>query len=298
MKKHYFISILLTFSITAFTQTCEIDNWDKYLGISYLPIGFEPDHDLLKISYENLKDCEQYLSTDQHLAKLNSMLGFYSHYLHMSKVSTISYIKKSYKLDKNWFCRTYCEETAPAEKDDHFEIYFVANYKSDISDILKECGCEPEVRINTEEFILLPEYAESLSALEINDQKYRKLGGFLNRKEQNRLDSINRIELDSLFEVYGFPSIANVGEKANTKAWLILQHSSDCDWNEKWVLRNFEAYKNGINSRFYNTMERFYHKKSGFCIKENSDQSKEFLKILKTNFPDIIELLILNEILP
>jgi len=289
---------LFIISLSAYAQNCEIENWDKYLGISYLPLDFEPDPNLLKISFDNLKNCEQYLFSNTHLAKLNSMLGFYSHYLKDSKVTTIKYIRTSYNLDKNWFCDTYCKETSPAEKDDHFEDYFVANYKAEINDLLRDCECEPKVEIKTEEFILLTEYAKSLNELEINDQKYRKLGGFINSEKQSHLDSINRIKLDSLFNIYGFRSVSNFGMKANTQAWLILQHSSDCSWNRKWVLRNFEAHKDGINDRFFNTMKRFYDKKSGFCLKENPNQSKEFLKMLRNNFPNIISSLCLNEVIP
>ena len=82
-------------------------------------------------------------------------------------------------------------------------------------------------------------YRERLVSIGNKDQQRTKIDWVT----QNNLDSVNRAELDLLFDTYGFPSLNVVGEDAFTSAIMVLHHSSDCEWNEKWLLRFFNNYQ-------------------------------------------------------
>ena len=56
---------------------------------------------------------------------------------------------------------------------------------------------------------------------------------------QDSLDLANRIKLDSLFELYHFPPVNQVSKKNQEVAWIILHHSTDSEWNKKWLVRAF-----------------------------------------------------------
>lgn len=126
------------------------------------------------------------------------------------------------------------------------------------------------------------EYATILKDMEKTDQQYRKdyqVDKPYNNEGQEKLDAQNRIVMDSLYQEYGFPGINKVGESANRIAWLILQHSTDCEWNKKWVQLFIDEYiENGtIGSPLAFTITRLFDPESGFCDKE---LSREFLSHL------------------
>lgn len=98
---------------------------------------------------------------------------------------------------------------------------------------------------------------------------------------QNNLDSINRVELDELYNKFGFPSLNTIGEDAFTSAIMILHHSSDCEWNEKWLLRfinnyhDLSKYKNLFNFMILRT----YGNELGICNLSQNAKNK-----LNTNY--------------
>jgi len=129
-------------------------------------------------------------------------------------------------------------------------------------------------------------YYQTLKAMKVNDQLYRdtlqKDGNNQTIwKKQRPLDLENRIKLDSLFETYGFPNKEQVGHEGMFTTWLIIQHSIDCDWNEKWIDRYMEYYVNGQvkgEGLYPNTISRFFHPKNGYCQVEDRIRFIKYLK--------------------
>jgi len=100
-------------------------------------------------------------------------------------------------------------------------------------------------------------------------------------KKQRANDLSNRILLDSLYVIYGFPTIKKVGEKGFKNAWMILQHSTDCSWNEKWIqiyIDHFIEKEIGSVYLMPNTINRFYHPENGYCPEKERWNFISFLK--------------------
>ena len=127
-------------------------------------------------------------------------------------------------------------------------------------------------------------YSIALKKISIRDFKYQSIGN-VDWEKQNYLDSLNRISLDSLFEIYGFPSEKVLEYSGNSRfAWFVLQHSSDCKWNEKWIERFLDAETNGVSFSsvpIFATFNRFYHPESGSCKDKDGEA---FIKRLNQKY--------------
>jgi len=126
-------------------------------------------------------------------------------------------------------------------------------------------------------------YVKALKKIAKADKKERKKKK-IDWNIQNRLDSLNRIELDRLYERYGFPSRARVGARGFVRAFLVLHHSTDCEWNERWIARFLEHYSaNNLNGIFSFCLYRNYNQETGFC----KDQAG-YLEGLKMKHPEVL----------
>lgn len=93
-------------------------------------------------------------------------------------------------------------------------------------------------------------YADRLRKIEKNDQKERGNPN-IDWNVQDRLDEMNRNRLDDLYEKYGFPSIELVGTELASSAFMVLHHSTDCEWNKKWLPRFVEYNQVMDMAKFY-----------------------------------------------
>ena len=138
-----------------------------------------------------------------------------------------------------------------------------------------------------------PVYRIALVAMEKKDQEHRRvLSDKPDNEElwkiQRKNDLENRQKLDSLFALYGFPTKEKVGKDGASATWLIIQHSTDCDWNKVWIERYIDIYANGIvsSTEFYpNTIDRFFHPKNGYCPVEDR---KAFIQHLQQTYSEEI----------
>lgn len=292
--KLIFLSIIC--NSTLWSQDCSIiDDWNKFSGIAYVSINPQINNEFFNKQYSKFLQCADEMSNKTNLAKCYNMIGYYSHYTNQPRENTISYILKSFVADSVWFRKIYCEETRPAEKDLYFEKYYVENYNQDLNLIIT---CDSLSQDNSEansekenDSLWIPFY-EEIELLVESDQRFRKGAKITNKQAQDSLDQINRVKLDSLYNLYGFPSINKVGVIGCDGAWLILHHSTDCEWNRTWVVRSLESYNDGICNSFSKTITRFYNSKTGFCnFSDNSPKSRDFLIELKTNYPRLIQYL-------
>lgn len=130
------------------------------------------------------------------------------------------------------------------------------------------------LNIETSKEVTLPEdIKRKIIEIKKRDQKYRGLGTI--EKEQGALDSINRIEVDHLYRQYGFQY-----EKLNDTYQWVFHHSSDCEWNKKWMLRFCEGIKQDkLNITMLNhSVDRFYNGKK-VC-----DNKTEVIKEIISNY--------------
>lgn len=83
---------------------------------------------------------------------------------------------------------------------------------------------------------LYPEVLKSLTDMRALDQSYRQGNGDLN-VSLTTIDSLNRIKLDSLINIYGWLGYKEVGKSGENASFLIAQHSDrDLNFQKKCLL--------------------------------------------------------------
>ena len=130
------------------------------------------------------------------------------------------------------------------------------------------------------------DYVNELRVLYQNDQKYRNqdVKASMDKNEWKKaaleMDRKCREKLDKLFYQYGFPKSNKVGDEGVMTALLILHHSEDCKWNNRWVkivLDNYQEidkYKNLMKFM----LERTYGSEFGIC----QESAKEIYALVKS----------------
>jgi len=209
-----------------------------------------------------------------------------------NSVNAENLLKKSFKKDSIWFCKKInlllnhfrTNKTILANK----KTFFIDDISEKVGNrYLSNCQiCCKEIKTPKKSKLLQVEnmkYSERLEALIEQDQKYRTEDTII-WKIQDKIDFKNRKILDSLYHKYDFPSLNKVSKNAQHAAWLILHHSTDCEWNEKWIIRFLDAYKRKeIEGGFLSqTITRFYHPTGGFCEEE---KRKTFISLLTNKYP-------------
>ena len=110
-------------------------------------------------------------------------------------------------------------------------------------------------------------YKSKLEVIMTNDQKHRGVQAKERIKLQLALDQQNRAELDRLYEVYGFPTLNEIGKEGMMAIVLVLHHSENCEWNNKWVERvldNYSEIKDHVSLMKY-MFVRTYGEREGIC---------------------------------
>lgn len=128
------------------------------------------------------------------------------------------------------------------------------------------------------------DYEKKLLEIGENDQKYRS-NQVIDWDKQSMLDSLNRLELDKLYNEYGFPKLEEIGKDGMTSVIMVLHHSADCSWNKKWskiFLNNYSELKGHENLLKF-MFKRTFSKEMGHC---NQDQS--FINSLKEDYEEWI----------
>jgi hypothetical protein len=232
--------------------------------------------------------------TKQRLAQCNSKicnaqayhaLGSIYYVLGYPRDTIEYYLEKSFLEDSLWLCRESMKTKSFHEIQPSLGIYYAARFSFDWWEkhqarckiICQECQKDEqkEVTIDSSKNI---SYQNALIKIGENDQKNR-----YDQKEQAIFDKQNRRELDSLFTEFGFPNLSIVSKHCQKQAWMVVHHSADCAWNEKWIDRFLEAYQgNNADIFFLNqTMKRFYDPETGYC----KNNTESFIQFLKNKYP-------------
>jgi hypothetical protein len=197
------------------------------------------------------------------------------------------YLEKSFLEDSLWLCRASMETKSTHETNPSLGIYYAPKFSVDWWDkhqtrckrICQECkrNKPKEVIIDSSKNI---SYQNALIKIGENDQKNRYV-----REEQAILDKQNRKALDSLFSEYGFPNLSIVSKHCQGKAWLVVHHSADCAWNEKWIDRFLSAYQSGDADIHFldQTIKRFYEPEVGYY--NGRSNTEAFIQFLKNKYP-------------
>ena len=96
------------------------------------------------------------------------------------------------------------------------------------------------------------------------------------REVQNRLDEENRKSLDSLYSLYGMPKEELVSSYGFMNAFMVLHHSTDCDWNKKWTKR-FLKEKSDVEYSFEKIFSYYFYRN----FSEPDGQCKENIGFIR-----------------
>ena len=210
-------------------------------------------------------------------------------YANLNKMDSSKYfliLSKSY--DTEWFCEftsMNVHRTSPHTQDPRFSYFTDALDSVFLDSLLQDC---PKTSFVEKKEIYSNKLFQLISD---KDQLYRKQIGsnILDSNDtlwvkQNKLDHNNRSLLDSLYmtekmKIFIDPMHAKV-------IWRVLHHSTDCDWNERWIKVIFEAiHHNKTNFGFISqTLERFYNPTDGYCTKQRQS-NVNIIEELKKLYP-------------
>ncbi len=208
--------------------------------------------------------------------------------------SVIDYTIAAFHLDSVLFCKEYINiHNKTQSEDSYFKPYFLDHVTDEnlieVRDYCKDTYLEHSLEIirnyeekkrkESESKNLNVAYMEAFKEIDANDVMERGAKKKeINWDIQGRMDSINRSKLDELYEKYGFPSKDIVKSEGVKSAFLVLHHSTDCEWNIKWTERFLEHYDEiGMGEIFQFYLFRNFNKKDGQC-----KNYTEYIESLKT----------------
>lgn len=289
-----FLNIVLSFNLLA-QDICAYDDDNEGGGTLYAPhkdtYALAHPEDIIKKakSYYTCLEEGNWSSTQK--AKIcNIIASQYSRI--MESDSIVRFARMAIAYDSDWYCSMLHKEmNLNEELVKRFKKHHVLESEELREKIFLNFECDLTVNkeissSSVKSKIQNKEYFDALSLLEIKDQNERLDDNSLSTR-QSTFDNQNRVSLDSLYSIYGFPTLEQVGQDGLESAWLVLQHSTDCEWNKKWFIRFLDAYsKNQINQYFLSfTFKRFYEPGKGHCRQKDEVGSKAFLEMLKEKYP-------------
>ena len=190
------------------------------------------------------------------------------------------YTLTAFQLDTVSFCKGYINiHNETQSEDSYFKSHFLDNCKDEnliyIRDYCKDNYLELSQEIirqyeekkskESESKLINQTYIDALEKISKLDQTERKKNT-VDWTIQGKLDSLNRLKLDELYKQYGFPSKELVKSEGVKNAFLVLHHSTDCEWNIKWTERFLEHYDEiGGGEIFLFYLNRNFNKKDGQC---------------------------------
>ncbi len=119
-----------------------------------------------------------------------------------------------------------------------------------------------------------------------NDQSER-LTDSMDWSVQNRLDSINRYILDSLYEKHG--SFKPFNKYEQDAFSFVLHHSNNCDWNYKWFVIWLEEKKKGNTlggNLLGQAFKRMLRVSEGVCYNRDPKRCEEYRTMLSKKYKE------------
>lgn len=171
--------------------------------------------------YKCLDENEDFQSSSPFYYGLANVL--YVHDTLTEKV--IPYLKKSYELDSEDFCRSYNSRRSVGYSN-KFEFHFLDLIADEeVAEMRASC-----YGTKNEKYPTINDY---LAEIMKNDQKHRSPQY---QPEQAPLDERNRDLVDEMMRGFGFPD----DNHAQFTIWLVYHHSMDKKWNDR-MLRKFHS---------------------------------------------------------
>lgn len=125
------------------------------------------------------------------------------------------------------------------------------------------------------------------------DQKYRYLDP-VPWQIQSPLDSLNRVYIDSLYDIKG--SLKDFTEGEIYQFSMVAHHSEDCDWVYKWTERLLDYHMSGYKGKMLlgALLQRMFDSKEsnirdGYCTGIDRQKRDYFIYMIKDKYPEFVE---------
>ncbi len=301
MKMAFSLFFLVSVFYTFHAQDCDYRYESSLIMTDNIEITLEQKAKSEK-QIQDYLNCIQTTQDSVKLFWLNSRIAFnYSRLMpHSELVET--YGLRAFHYNQERFCKDYVKLYVYHSEDSDFPMqrpyldqidtdeanevksHCLDNYKE--AELESYYSCKQKLLGSKSSPDFNEVYFNALERIGENDQVERKKE-IVNWDIQNQLDAANRAKLDELYDNYDFPTKELVSHKGLMSAFMILQHSKDCEWNEKWT-RRFLLYKDdlGIDGLFSFYFFRNFNSKDGVC-KDNL----KFIKELKEddNYKELLD---------
>jgi hypothetical protein len=228
-------------------------------------------------------------------ANLDSVkLGFYymhkaSLYLYSGRDSAFILLQKALELNRKNVCGVLWRVRRTQYKEGNNKWFIPdLNVPNIDSFMVSKCGQSwidaiDESKIDRKPTTYKSEIAKRIM---LNDQRYR-VNKEVDWQKQNRLDSLNRIFVDSLYLAKG--TLNGFNREETDAISFVIHHSNDCYWVLRWLQIWLSEYHNGkfdgagmvIGPAF----NRMLMNENAYCIDKLPDLSKVFLERIKKEFP-------------
>ena len=210
-------------------------------------------------------------------------------YLYSDRDSSFNYLQKAIALNPKNVCGVLWGVRRHQYLDNNEEWFIPDLNVSNIdSFMLSKCGQTWSDAIDESKIDREPVTYKSNIAKRIisNDQKYR-VSDKIDWKKQNRLDSLNRIFIDSLYLAKG--TLSEFSNEETDAISFVIHHSNDCYWVLRWLQIWISEYHNGefdgkgkvIGPAF----NRMLMNEDAYCKEELPDLSRVFLERIRKEFP-------------
>lgn len=283
--KAIIISLFLIFSHSVgFSQNCDIS--PHHSTSIFIPKGLEQTDDQRQITIDYITRHERCLEASNNIEEqywLHANLAYNYGFIKMDDSLLIMHAQAAYKINRDRYCKEYVSIHLDSQEDYPFKPHYLDSRDNEKLSIIKQ-RCLDEflskeifIRKRKEEEKEIAKanskynkfYISALEKISKKDQQERKKET-IDWDIQNRLDKENRMTLDSLYDIYGFPHINLVGFDAMSNAFMVMHHSQDCEWNRKWTPRFFKNVRDSRNDNitsFY--FFRHYNPIDGVCASDD-----------------------------
>ena len=262
---------MLTISVSSYSQECDLDTLRAGGGV-LIPKTFDKEQAKTK-SFEYHK-CSNLANENTLKVYYNLLSAQYLYVYDPIELDNVEdRLQAAFTIDSVLTCKVIMDMVSgydsPTFPHEIFHKYFYSDFNNQLKcpDVEKSEEIKP---INNEELNKL------ILEIEFLDQEFR--GMFKNGSQQEENDQLNRRAIDSLFTIYEFQIV-----QLNRIYRDIVNHSTDCRWNHKWVERlineNLDDDKGVPLSAI---VFRFYNSNDGYCTMKEPEKTKEFLEKLKS----------------
>lgn len=278
--KNLLLLLSITLCTTIHAQDCA---YDFTMGtVSYVPkqlVQTEEQKDITRNKVAQMKSCFKRTKDEKERYWLASSIASTSHVM-SDPVATVEYSLQAFEIDPASLCKEYIDMHVDSRDEDfpfkkHYldvleveqlvemRTYCQENFLEDKTKAVAEAEHEAKQELASDD--LQRAYLQQLLAIGEKDQAERKKTE-IDWSTQNQLDKENREQLDKLYQTYGFPSRAKVTKEGVISAFMVLHHSTDCEWNEKWTTRFLDHYEeNDLANLFAFYFYRNFNPEDGGC---------------------------------